>query len=205
MGYQLLFQQTIDGTSFARDASITIRARDQVKLWKLHVSQELNALVFIPDVNHVLFGVTVWICKFNCDIILNHILCRNYSFLRWAGRTGDPLEILSSPWNIWLWWSVYVEKRRWFQFKSTFWFISEPDRIKDAAVLVDTQQFVRCRNRVEVRFFPVVNKSIRLPNPLEHFDTQTECFDGTVEAQALILPWLNEGSLQFYSSDTYMI
>ena len=74
--------------------------------------------------------------------------------------------------------------------------IMSPDWIQYAAVLGDAEQFVRRRHEMQVTLFSIVEKSIRFPNALQHFNAQTERFDRSVKGQTLVLPRLNAPNKQ---------
>lgn len=69
---------------------------------------------------------------------------------------------------------------------------NEPHGIQYIAVLGDPQQFVRHGDRVHVAVLAVVEVSIGTPDPLEHFDAETERLDRAQEAQARVAPRLPE-------------
>lgn len=54
---------------------------------------------------------------------------------------------------------------------------SKPHGIQYIAVLGDSQQFVRHGDRMDVTVLAIVEISIGTPNPLEHFNAETERFD----------------------------
>ena len=65
-----------------------------------------------------------------------------------------------------------------------------PDGVEDTAILLDTQQLVGLCDGMYVRLFTVVEESIGLPDAFQHFNAETECFDGSVETQTPVLPRL---------------
>lgn len=69
---------------------------------------------------------------------------------------------------------------------------NEPHGIQYIAVLGDPQQFVRHGDRVHVTVLAVVEVSIGTPDPLEHFDAETERLDRAQKAQARVAPRLPE-------------